>query len=80
MFRGINCVNGEIAGQITRSAFKKGLLIETSGADDHVVKFLCPLITSDENLKKGIDIVEDAIREVSAKEDIPEENVYFETN
>ena len=78
MFRGINCVNGEIAGKITRSAFKKGLLIETSGADDHVVKFLCPLVISDDNLKKGIDIVEDAIREVCAKEEIPEGNTYFE--
>jgi len=77
MFQGINCVNGEIAGEITRRAFKKGLIIETSGADDHVVKFLCALIISDENLKKGIDIVEESIREVCAKEDIPEEVVYF---
>jgi len=78
MFQGINCVNGEIAGKITRSAFKKNLIIETSGADDQVVKFLCPLIISDENLKNGIDIVEEAIREICAKEeDIPEEKMYF---
>jgi diaminobutyrate-2-oxoglutarate transaminase len=78
MFQGINCVNGEIAEKITTKAFKRGLLIETSGAEDQVVKFLCPLVISDENLKKGIDIIEDAIREVCAKEDIPEENIYFE--
>ena len=79
MFQGINCVNGDIAGKITHSAFKKGLIIETSGADDHIVKFFCPLIISDENLKKGIDIVESAIREVCAKEgEIPEEIVYFD--
>ncbi len=79
MFQGINCVNGEIAGKITRSAFKKGLIIETSGADDHIVKIFCPLVISDENLKKGIDIVESAVREVCATEDeIPEEKVYFE--
>ena len=78
MFQGINCVNGENAGKITSNAFKKGLIIETSGADDHVVKFLCPLIISDDNLEKGIDIVESAIREVCAKVDeIPEEKVYF---
>ena len=81
MFQGINCVNGEIASKITSNAFKKGLIIETSGADDHVVKFLCPLIISDDNLKKGIDIVESAIREVCAKVDeIPEEKVYFEAD
>ena len=78
MFRGISCVNGDIASLITRAAFKKGLIIETSGADDEVVKFLCPLIISDENLKKGIDIVEDAIKAVCAKEDIPEDKDYFD--
>lgn len=79
MFQGINCVNGEIAGKITRRAFQLGLIIETSGADDHVVKFLCPLIISDDNLNKGIDIVEQAIMEVCAKESsIPEEINYFE--
>lgn len=79
MFQGINCINGEIAGKITHNAFQKGLIIETSGADDHVVKFLCPLITSKENLKKGIDIVEQSIKEICAKEDsIPEESDYFD--
>ena len=79
MFQGINCVNGDIAGQITRKAFKQGLIIETSGADDQVVKFLCPLTISDESLKKGMDIVEQAIKEVCAKEDsIPEAETYFE--
>lgn len=79
MFQGINCINGDIAGKITRIAFQNGLLIETSGADDHVVKFLCPLIINMDSLKKGIDIVEAAIKEVCAKEDsIPEEVHYFD--
>lgn len=79
MFQGINCVNGDLAEKITRKAFQQGLIIETSGADDHVVKFLCPLVISDANLAKGIDIVEQAIKEVCAKEDsIPQEKDYFE--
>ncbi|WP_339065550.1 diaminobutyrate--2-oxoglutarate transaminase [Teredinibacter turnerae] len=78
MFRGINCVNGEIAGKITHLAFKKGLIIETSGADDQVVKFLCPLTISEENLKHGLDIVEEAIAETCAGLDkVPENVVYF---
>jgi len=78
MFQGIHCVNGDLAGKITRKAFQQGLIIETSGADDQVVKFFCPLIISDENLKKGIDIIEQAIKEVCAKEhSIPEEINYF---
>ena len=79
MFQGINCVSGELAGEITRTAFKKGLIIETSGADDQVIKFLCPLIISQENLQRGIDIVEEAIRDVCAGESsIQQEEDYFE--
>ena len=78
MFQGINCVNGELAGKITKIAFQKGLIIETSGADDHVVKLLCPLIIDINNLSKGLDIIEEAVREVCAKEDsIPKQKKYF---
>ena len=79
MFQGINCVNGELAGAITRQAFKHGMIVETSGAEDHVVKFLCPLIISEENLKRGIDIVEQAVLETCAKaKPIPEAVDYFD--
>ena len=81
MFQGINCINCDLAGKITHKAFQQNMIIETSGADDQVVKFLCPLIISDENLKKGLDIIEQAIKEVCAKEDsIPEEKEYFGSN
>jgi diaminobutyrate-2-oxoglutarate transaminase len=81
MFQGINCVNGDIAGKISHEAFQNGLVIETSGAEDHVVKFLCPLIIDDINLKRGIDIVEAAVKKICAGEDsIPEERDYFETD
>jgi diaminobutyrate-2-oxoglutarate transaminase len=44
-----------------------------------VVKFLCPLTISQENLEKGINILEESIREVCDKADsIPEEKDYFE--
>lgn len=79
MFQGINCVSGDIASKITKLAFKQGLIIETSGADDQVIKFFCPLTIQMDNLKKGIDIVENAVKEVCAKEgDIPETKDYFD--
>lgn len=79
MFQGLNCVNGELAEKITRKAFQHNLIIETSGADDHVVKLLCPLVISQENLSMGIDIIEKSVKEVCAKEDsIPEESDYFD--
>ncbi|ADZ90811.1 diaminobutyrate--2-oxoglutarate transaminase [Marinomonas mediterranea] len=81
MFQGINCINGEIAGKITKNAFTKGLLIETSGADDQVVKLLCPLIIGDENLKAGLDIVELAIQETCEDFDsFPNETLYFKAS
>lgn len=78
MFQGINCVNGEIASKITRAAFKKGLIIETSGTDDQIIKLLCPLIISEETLTKGIDIIEASVKEVCATIDVPGESNYFD--
>lgn len=63
MFQGINCVSGELASDISLRAFKKGLMIETSGAEDQVIKLLCPLTISDEALSKGLDMIEESISE-----------------
>lgn len=79
MFQGINCVNGEIANRIARHAFKKGLIIETSGSNDHVIKLLCPLIISEENLSKGLDVIEESVKVICSKlDDIPEDTDYFD--
>lgn len=79
MFQGINCVNGSIANQISRTAFRKGLIIETSGSDDHIIKLLCPLTIGEETLAKGIDIIEESISEVCTKLNrIPETSDYFD--
>jgi diaminobutyrate-2-oxoglutarate transaminase len=81
MFQGISCVNGEIAAKITQHAFKKGMIIETSGADDQIVKLFCPLTIKQENLEKGIAILRESIKEVCFKEDgIPEEKMYFQAS
>ena len=79
MFPGISGVSGELSDKITKRGFQKGLIIETSGADDQVIKLFCPLVISMENLAAGIDILESAIREVCAKEDsFPEQKKYFD--
>ena len=54
MFQGINCVSGELASDISLRAFREGLMIETSGAEDQVIKLLCPLTISDEALADGL--------------------------
>ena len=78
MFQGINCVTGELASEISQRAFKKGLIIETSGANDQVIKLLCPLIISDEALEKGLNWIEESIKESCHKlRTIPSEKDFF---
>ncbi|MDX1756295.1 MAG: diaminobutyrate--2-oxoglutarate transaminase [Marinobacter sp.] len=64
LMRGIACPNGELAGKITALAFKKGLIIETSGPDDEVIKCLMPLTTSEADLQKGTEILAQCFEEV----------------
>ncbi len=45
------------------SAFTKGLIIETSGADSQVIKCLCPLTITDAELNRGFDILEESVAE-----------------
>ena len=52
-------------GQAALGAFEKGLVIETSGADDEVVKVLAPLTTPEDTFRKGLDILIESAREVS---------------
>lgn len=62
MMRGINVGSGELAGTITTACFDQGLIIETSGAHDEVIKVLAPLVIDDALLAGGLDILEAAIR------------------
>jgi diaminobutyrate-2-oxoglutarate transaminase len=79
MMQGLNCIDGELANKITQEAFKNGLIIETSGADGQVIKTLCPLVITEENLRKGLDIIEAAVKTVCEKHDeMPEESCYFD--
>ncbi|BAV65556.1 diaminobutyrate--2-oxoglutarate transaminase [Sphingobium cloacae] len=66
MMRGIDVGSGEIAGAITAACFARGLIIETSGAHDEIVKVLAPLIIDDALLSAGLDILETSIREALA--------------
>ena len=62
MMQGIDVGSGELAASITAAAFKRGLIIETSGPHDEVVKVLAPLTIEDDVLASGLAILEDAFR------------------
>ena len=64
MVQALDCKTGEIASKISHVAFEKGLIIETSGSEDQVLKFLAPLTISDDELVKGLSILEESMRDV----------------
>lgn len=64
LMQGLVFPDGEITGEICREAFANGLIIETSGPNDEVIKCLCPLVITREELAKGLDILEQAIATV----------------
>jgi diaminobutyrate-2-oxoglutarate transaminase len=61
MMRGLDTGSGELAAQITQAAFARGLIIETSGPHDEVVKVLAPLNIEDDLLEQGLDILADCV-------------------
>lgn len=64
MFYGLVINDPEKAGQITNTCFKNHLVIERAGMQDEVVKLLPPLITSDDELQAGLDIIDQSINQV----------------
>jgi diaminobutyrate-2-oxoglutarate transaminase len=57
MIQALDCQTGELAQAICRASFAHGLVIETSGARDQVVKCIPPLTISDAELDAGLDIL-----------------------
>lgn len=64
MIQALDCKKGELASMITATAFEKGVIIETSGSDGEVIKFLMPLTIADEQLNQGLCIIEESVQEV----------------
>lgn len=60
MMQGVDVGNGDLAAAICAEAFARGLVIETSGADDEVVKVLAPLTTPMDQFQQGLDILIEA--------------------
>lgn len=52
------------AGKVCQVAFERGLLAETSGASDEVVKLLPPLTITDDELDHGLRILSDSVETV----------------
>jgi len=64
---GLECGAPGAAGKISSACFERGLIMETAGIDDQVLKFLAPLTIEDADLQHGLDIVADAAAEVAGR-------------
>ncbi|MRU15121.1 diaminobutyrate--2-oxoglutarate transaminase [Roseovarius sp. A21] len=73
MMQGVDVGSGELAGDVCARAFENGLIIETSGAHDEVVKVLAPLTIPEETLRKGLNILLDAVRDATVNTKIAAE-------
>ncbi|MEB3369361.1 diaminobutyrate--2-oxoglutarate transaminase [Saccharopolyspora mangrovi] len=64
--RGLGFEDTNVAGKVSKAAFDRKLLMETSGPSSEVLKIMPPLTVSDEELEKGLEIVRDSVRAVVA--------------
>lgn len=64
MARGLQFSSGELAGKVCAEAYDRGMLMETSGPDSEVVKLLPPLTITDEELERGLSIIDECVAAV----------------
>jgi diaminobutyrate-2-oxoglutarate transaminase len=63
--RGLSFSQPELAAKSCAAAFERGLLVETAGPSDEVMKLMPPLTISDAELDEGLAVVSDAVRAVT---------------
>jgi diaminobutyrate-2-oxoglutarate transaminase len=61
MVHGLSFAHGNLAEQVSVAAYERGLLVETAGPEDQVVKLLPALTISDEDLDEGLTLLADAV-------------------
>jgi diaminobutyrate-2-oxoglutarate transaminase len=60
LIQGVRATAPEVAELVTREAFERGLLIETAGPADEVVKLLPPLVVDDAAVAQAFEILDEA--------------------
>lgn len=61
---GVEFADRDLAAQVSALCFERGLIIETAGIDDQVLKLLPSLTIDDANLNHGLDIIEQSLQTV----------------
>ena len=64
LIRGLTFSQHAMASQVARAAFARGLIIETAGPDDEVLKVMPALTTDQATLEEGLEILREAVLDV----------------
>lgn len=68
LMQGLVCETPGFASKVAARAFQQGLIIETSGPNDEVVKLLPALTISDDQLRRGLEIIDTCVAELLAEQ------------
>lgn len=66
LIQGIEFPDIETAREVSRAAFARGLVVETAGRQDEVLKILPPLTIPDSELERGLGIIADCVEQTLA--------------
>jgi len=69
MVYGIDCILEDLASAIQQKCFENGLILETCGSNDHVVKLLPALTIAENELRGGLNILEKSVKQVMSQSD-----------
>lgn len=68
LMQGLVCETPGFASKVAARAFQQGLIIETSGPNDEVVKLLPALTISDDQLRRGLEVIDTCVAELLAEQ------------
>jgi diaminobutyrate-2-oxoglutarate transaminase len=67
LIQGVEFADAGLASRISQACFERGLIIETAGIDDQVLKLLPSLTIKEDELLHGLDIIETSLRAVMSQ-------------
>jgi diaminobutyrate-2-oxoglutarate transaminase len=68
LIHGIDFADAELASRISQACFKRGLVVETAGINDQVLKLLPSLTIKEDELLHGLDIVRSGLKDALRQE------------
>jgi diaminobutyrate-2-oxoglutarate transaminase len=67
LIQGVEFADAGLASRVSQACFERGLIIETAGIDDQVLKLLPSLTIKEDELLHGLDTIETSLRAVMSQ-------------